>query len=99
MSGAGPSFRTKPTTSSTATSIATTTESAGCRPRGSTGSSFADHVRDVFVVFLADALDELPVGFEIPREANIPRLGVGLGVVDRHVDADTAKRCPGIAHP
>src|SRR5262249_22570742 len=55
---------------------------------------FPHHVLRVFVVFLANALDELDVRLEAPTELDVPGFRVGLRIVDRDVDLHLADRLP-----
>src|SRR6185436_6234759 len=52
-------------------------------------------MRDVLVVFLADALDEVGIRDQAPCQLDVPGLRVRLRVVDRDVDVDAANGRPG----
>ena len=44
------------------------------------------HVRQVFIVLLADAFDEVRIRNQFPLQRDGPRFRIGLRIVDRHLD-------------
>src|SRR5688572_14883364 len=58
---------------------------------------FANHVRQISVVLFADAFDEIRIRLQPPDDRLVPRLGVGLRIVDRDLDVHTAHRRSRIA--